>query len=234
MTVLEAIANRHAVRAFKPEPVSDEMIHTLLAAAVRAPTAMHAEPWAFVVVQDRELLKKYSDLAKATIPHGDDDAHALAAPRGTIAGHAPSLMSKPEFNIFYDAATLIVICAKSRGAFVAADCWLAAENLMLAALAIDLGSCPIGFAVPVLNRAEVKAELGIPPDMVSVAPIVLGVPSQAAAPTTRREPEILTWRRPAPTATDLSAPPSYGRAAGSDMPADPLVTPSVSFPVETK
>jgi nitroreductase len=57
-----------------------------------------------------------------------------------------------------------VICGKPIGPFVAADCWLAAENLMLAATAHGLATCPIGFALAALGDREVKAELGIPPE----------------------------------------------------------------------
>ena len=53
---------------------------------------------------------------------------------------------------------------------VEADCWLAAENLMLAATAKGLGTCCIGFAVGILNTEEVKRELGIPEDGAAVAP----------------------------------------------------------------
>ena len=72
---------------------------------------------------------------------------------------------------------MIVICAKPMGAFAVADCWLAAENLMLAACAMGLGTCCIGSAVPALNTVDAKAELGIPLDVTAVAPIIVGVPS---------------------------------------------------------
>ena len=65
--------------------------------------------------------------------------------------------AQPDFNIFYNASTLIVICAKLRGPFVVADCWLAAENLMLAACSMGLGTSIIGSAVPGLDTAETKA-----------------------------------------------------------------------------
>jgi hypothetical protein len=43
-----------------------------------------------------------------------------------------------------------------------ADCWLAPENLMLAACAKGLGACVIGLAVSALSTPEWKAELKIP------------------------------------------------------------------------
>jgi nitroreductase len=194
MTVFEAIAKRHAVRAFRPDKIDEGTVRELLKEAVRAPSAMHAEPWTFAVIQDPALLKKYSDLAKATWSPERDVASAVAHPRASDA-RGKSILSQPEFNIFYDASTLIVICARPLGGFVTADCWLAAENLMLAACAMGLGTCCIGFGVPVLNRAEVKAELGIPEDVVAVAPIIVGVPREDAPQTPRKAPEIICWRR---------------------------------------
>jgi nitroreductase len=66
---------------------------------------------------------------------------------------------------------------------------------MLAATAMGLGTCCIGFAVPVLNSPEVKQELGIPPEVVAVAPIIVGVPAGPMAGVPRKAPEILRWIR---------------------------------------
>lgn len=194
MTVFEAIAKRCAVRAYKPAVVDEATVRELLNEAVRAPTAMHAEPWAFAVIQDRAVLKRLSDLAKATWSPERDGASVVAHPPSTLEERAASILSHPDFNIFYDASTLIVICARPMGSFVVADCWLAAENLMLAACAMSLGTCCIGFAVPVLNRPEIKAELGMPADIVAVAPIIVGMPREAAPSTTRKPPDIICWR----------------------------------------
>jgi len=186
----DAIYKRHAVRAYRPDKIESEAVRTLLHAAVRAPTAIHLEPWAFVVIQGRNLLERLSDRAKAMASSAAERAPTAAQPH---RDH-PNPLADPSFNIFYDAGTLIVICAKPTGPFAVADCWLAAENLMLAAYGLGLGSCPIGFAVAMLNHPEVKAELGIPPEVTPIAPIIVGVPSAEGSPTPRKEPEILTWR----------------------------------------
>ena len=68
-----------------------------------------------------------------------------------------------------DAGTLVVICRKPDGRYAEADCWLAAENFMLAACAKQLGTCCIGFAVPVLNVPDIKREVGIPQDAPAAA-----------------------------------------------------------------
>jgi nitroreductase len=193
LPVLDAIYLRRATRAYTPAAVDEPTIRELLRAAVHAPTAMHLEPWAFAIVQDRALLKRLSDRAKGIITGPGDPDRALS--RTADAPHVPAVLADPAFNIFYDAGTLIVICGKPLGPFVQADCWLAAENLMLAATALGLATCPIGFAVAVLGDREVKAELGIPAEMTAFAPIIVGVPAAAPSPPARRAPRILSWMR---------------------------------------
>jgi nitroreductase len=94
-----------------------------------------------------------------------------------------------------NAGTLVVIGSRERGTYTDADCWLAAENLMLAACEAGLGSCPIGFAVPLLNTRAAKEELRFPAAAIVVAPIILGYPRSAVPAPTRAEPQILSWTR---------------------------------------
>ena len=62
--IFEAIFARRTVRAYALDVVGKHTIQTLLEAAIRAPTAMQEEPWAFVVIQNRQLLNQLSDRAK--------------------------------------------------------------------------------------------------------------------------------------------------------------------------
>ena len=67
---------------------------------------------------------------------------------------------------------------------------MAAQNLMLAAYGMGLGSCCIGFARPWLNLGDTKSELGIPDPHVPIAPIVVGYPRRAASRVPRKQPQI--------------------------------------------
>lgn len=196
LSALDVIFMRRSVRAYTSEPIDEPTIRGLLDAAVQAPTAMHAEPWGFVVIKDRALLKRYSDRAKGYWANQvtqyrdlhrrhDDPTQAAFAER----------FAAPDFCVFYGATTLIAVCATSTAPFVEADCWLAAENLMLAACALGLGTCCIGSAVPVLNSPETKSELGISPDVTIVVPIIVGAPKGPVADVPRKIPQILSWKR---------------------------------------
>jgi nitroreductase len=184
MTLRNAIYGRRSVRAYAPERIEQSTLHALLGAAVRAPTAMHGEPWQFVIVQDANVLRRLSDRAKVLFSAETKHLHRDSS---------LDVFSQPDFNVFYDAGTLLVICAKSAGQFEIADCWLAAENLMLAAHAMGLGTCVIGSAASALNLPDVKHELGIPADTTAVAPIIIGKPRGETPPSARREPNVLAW-----------------------------------------
>lgn len=188
MNINEAITGRRAVRDYTPRKIDEASVRQLLEAAVHAPTARLEEPWAFTVVQDKNLLNRLSDHAKELLNSGADPIHP-----GGIS-HASDHLVATEFNTFYNATTLIVICGKPTSAFVSADCWLAAQNLMLAAYAKGIGTCVIGLAVTALNTPQWKKELGIPADMTAFVPIIVGVPAHATPPVPRKPPKILSWK----------------------------------------
>lgn len=203
LNVFETILARRSVRGYRDTNVDRKTVNTLLEAAVRAPTAVHEEPWAFVVVQDRGMLQRLSDRAKPLF------AEELKRAGVQPAFHYTETFTGPDSNIFHGAGTLVVICAKPVGRFAVADCWLAAENLMLAACALGLGSCVIGSALPALNTAETKSELGIPDKYSAVAPIVVGHPSGETSMRSRREPLILAWSS---EAAELASPSATNHA----------------------
>ena len=184
MSFFQTILARRSVRKFKAREVTSDTMRILLEAAVCAPSAIHQEPWGFVVIQNKNLLQQLSDLAK---PLFLDDIQQ----RAPHAGHKMDYFNQPDFNIFYNTGTLVLICGASAAPFVEADCWLAAENFMLSACALGLGTCVIGSALPALNLTSVKHQLGVPDDFTVVAPIILGYPDDAITPVLRKKPHIL-------------------------------------------
>ena len=113
---------RRSVRAFTAQTLDESTIRALLDAAVQAPTAMHTEPWAFVIVQDRVALRRISDRAKGVwakeAAHYRDLHTAVDA---TVTTAFAERLACPDFCVFYDASTLIAICARPLGPFLVAD-----------------------------------------------------------------------------------------------------------------
>lgn len=188
MPTMEVIYSRRAVRDYLPGKIDAAVIHQLLDAAVHAPTAIHEEPWAFVIFQDKVLLDRLSDSVKEGLISGADPIHPL------FKTHGADRFVRPDFNVFYNAGTLVVIYGKPLGPFVVADCWLAAENLMLAACSMGLGTCPIGLAVAALNSPQWKQTLGVPSELTAYAPIIVGKPASDTPAVPRKPPEIVCWK----------------------------------------
>ncbi len=181
MDINEAIEGRRSVRDYTTQAVDERTIRRLIDAAVHAPSAVNQQPWTFTVVRDHDVLDRISRGAKA---------HMLATmPASPHSDHFRSVLSDQNFHIFYHAPVLILISASAQGPWIVEDCALAAENLMLAAYAAQLGTCWIGFAQSFLNTPEGKTTLGLPAAFIPVAPIIVGHPKAAPPPVPRNEPQ---------------------------------------------
>lgn len=58
---MEVIFNRRSIRKYEDKPVEREKIEKLLRAAMQAPSAGNQQPWEFIIVEDKERLKKLSE-----------------------------------------------------------------------------------------------------------------------------------------------------------------------------
>lgn len=179
--VFDAIYQRRAIRRYSDEPVTRIEIEGLLEAAIMAPSATNAQPWAFVVLQGPDELARYAREGRDLL---------MSASCG--GGGLFEMVAAPDFELFHDAPAVIVIYATYANAV--AECFLAAENLMLAAWAMGLGTCPIGLARALFELDRVKVELKIPPSWTHALAIAVGHPTGEAAPTSRRAALVVTWR----------------------------------------
>lgn len=184
MNVLQAIRERRAVRDFKPDPVSAGMLYQLIDAASWAPSAMNEQPWHFTIVTDRAVLGEICAQAKAWMLK-----NLSAMPR---PAHFRDLLAERDFHIFYNAPCLVVISAASAGPWMREDAALAAENLMLMATSLGLGSCWIGFAQGWLNTPEGRRILNLPDKALAVAPVIVGHPRTEPPPVARKAP-LVSW-----------------------------------------
>lgn len=186
VTVMEAIFQRRAVRAYSPRLVDEEAVRKLLLAAVQAPSAMNQQPWGFAVFRGHKRLRELSGRAKL---------HLVATYPTSFELHPRSaLYEDPSYDLFHGANTLIVIYSMSGRLHPSEDCCLAAENLMLAAYGLGLGSCPVGFVRPWFDLVETKRELDIPEHYHAVFPVVVGYPAHDTPAPAREEPQIVAWK----------------------------------------
>lgn len=186
MEVIDAIHQRRSVRRYLDRDVETEAVRKIIDAAIQAPSGLNQQPWAFAVFHGHQRLKDYSNRAKR---------YLISHYPTTFEPHPRTqLYEDPDYDMFYGAGTLIVIYAIPGKLDAAEDCCLAAENLMLAAHALGLGTCPIGFARPWLDLPETKRMLDVPEHYHAIFPLVVGYPDGEPEPVPRRSPEIATWQ----------------------------------------
>lgn len=185
MNLDELIKGRRSIRSFTDQCVEPELIKELIDLAVWAPTGSNLQPWAFAVVENKELLKRWSDLAK--------QHHLERVGNGGIVATYKTILGKPEYHVFHNAPVLVAIYGDTRSPNYREDCTMVAYNLMLAAHSRGLGSCWIGFAVASGNLPEIKEALGVPEGFKAVSSVILGYPRDTSPARTRKEPLVTAW-----------------------------------------
>jgi nitroreductase len=172
---------QRACRAFRDEPVADNLIARVLDAATFAPSAENQQPWEFVVVRDAALRERIGDLMKrAWEAYGREHS----APRLTPEVFAD--VERGANGAIGAAPVLIVVAADTnRGlrATVGSSIYPAIQNLLLAATALGLGSALTTIATVFAD--ELREALGMPDAVLPVAVIPLGFPERPLGPPRR-------------------------------------------------
>ncbi len=183
--VMKAIYERRSIRKYEERAVSRDVIEELLSAAVMSPSAMNKQPWEFVVVTDRNMIKELSDRVKKKL--------------GTI-GHLQRFAEKVtsrEDLIFYGAPLLIIVTSPKNSNWSGInmsliDCAILSQTMSLAGHSLGLGSCFIGFAFTLNDDQDALRMLGIPEDRMIAAPLIFGYPSEKKDPPDRN-PKVSKW-----------------------------------------
>jgi len=179
---LKVIKSRRSVRKYKPDQISDSELQAILEAAIRAPNAMNQQRWHFTVIQNKDVLEKLTDVARKSMKPGPEP----------IAKRAAS----PDFSPFYHAPTVILITGDSTSQFTRIDCSLAAQNIVLAAESLNIGSCIMTSPELIFKSEkgrELLKELGVPEGYAHVCTVTLGYKDGASPPAKPRNKEVFTY-----------------------------------------
>lgn len=161
MDVFEAIQRRRSIRRYKPEPVRNEDLRTILEAARLAPSGKNRQPWKFIVVREP---KRKEMLARAANNQSFiADADVVVA---TLSD--PSLSYGPR-------------AGRTREPHKQ-DPMIAVEHMVLVATALGYGTCWIGS----FNEEEVKRLLNVPERLTLIALLPIGVPGESPPPRPRK------------------------------------------------
>jgi nitroreductase len=151
MDTMEAIHTRRSIREYQDKPVPKELITELLKAAMAAPSAGNQQPWAFIVIDDPDILKE----APTINPFAE---MAYDAPLGIL------VCGDLDGKRFPD--------------YWGVDCSAAVQNLLLAAHALGLGAVWTG-VYPREERMDGFAQLlALPEHIQPHTLVVIGYPEE--------------------------------------------------------
>jgi nitroreductase len=198
LSVKEAIESRRSIRKFKPEPIPREELDEILRLASFAPSAWNLQPWRFIVVTDPSLKEALQAAAnnqpqvtsapavillasdmEDVLEHVDKVAHPSLPPeqqqrfadmiRGTFGGQS----------------------VEQRGAWAAAQCYIALGFLLIAAQSMGYATVPmLGF-----DPVRVREILGLPDHVQLPAMVPIGRPAEEGRSRHRhRLEDIVTYR----------------------------------------
>jgi nitroreductase len=145
---------RVSVRQFTGDSISQQQLDTLLHCAMAAPSAMNSQPWAFIVVNDPQLLTTIGE----ALPYSRCSNHPACAiiPCGDMT---KALKQNPDFWIN--------------------DVSAATQNILLAAHAMGLGAVWTGIHPNMSNVALVQELLDLPEHIIPLCIVPIGVPAES-------------------------------------------------------
>lgn len=144
---------RRMIRAYRSDPVDEGVVRKLLAAAGRAPSAGHTQPWAFVVVREPGKRK--------ALAHAALDQRFIAEAPVVVVACADLSRSRRRYRVRGERYAII-------------DTAFASLLFLLAATEEGLGACFVG----AFHDAEVKRILSLPETVLPLAVIPVGWPAE--------------------------------------------------------
>nr|WP_048058491.1 nitroreductase family protein [Methanococcus maripaludis] len=146
---MDVIFKRRSVRAYLDKKIGDLKIEKMLRAAMQAPSAVNQQPWEFLIVQSKDMLKMISEMS----PYSKIVSEA---PLAIIALGNKDKMIAPDFW--------------------QQDLSASVENLLLEAVELNLGAVWLG-VFPLADRVDYITQIfDLPQNIIPFAVISIGYP----------------------------------------------------------
>ena len=183
MELDDCIKGRRSVRAYKDQPIPKEITEKVLEAGIWAATGMNKQPWRFIIIEDKSVIKLISTETKKAV-------------QKALPAYAERFETEEDI-VCYNAPVLILICTETDRAFgniYLRDSVLAAQNMFLKAHELGLGACYMGW-IDILNQTqpETLKKIAVPNGYDMQVPLILGYPKAKLGTVKRNKPNILKW-----------------------------------------
>jgi len=211
-----AVFERRSVRNFKDTPVPESLIQRVLEAGRFAPSAGNCQPWKFIVITNKALIKeiekgvtgileffyaayKSDKMVQNLVPliEGPPFAPGSVDPRVIIGGVGSIVRNKEEMGVALGAPVLILILGDERAiSGPELNIGICGQNMNLVANSLGIKACWNGFIAAILNTLPpLKKKLGIKSPWKVVESMCIGYPAFKQEGVVPREYRPVTWFR---------------------------------------
>lgn len=203
MDITQAIKERKSIRAFKPDPVEQDLLKTIIKQAQRAPSWANTQPWEFAVATGKKLKAIQEACVQRGVKDMQNSQSEVARPYDFPEPYITRIkklqasesrgrtreMTKEDFEArfadnarHYGAPACIYLLVGKNfiyqdegvNAWSMYDCGSVVQNIML--LAVNYGLGTIAQAMAVVYPDIIRKELGIPDDKLIALGIAIGYP----------------------------------------------------------
>jgi nitroreductase/Pyruvate/2-oxoacid:ferredoxin oxidoreductase delta subunit len=213
--LVRLMASRRSCRNFTGQPVPHPVLEDLVKIGTTAPSGTNSQGWTFTTLPSRAAVMKLGNAVGAFFKRLNRMAE------NPLLRHGLRLIGKPELaeyyrdhhqgvaegladweergrdRLFHGAPAVIIVGSIPGGSCPAEDALLAAQNILLGAHALGLGTCLIGFAVSAMQEdGRIKALLKIPREENVHAVIAVGHPAVAYQRLTGRKKAVMRFVSP--------------------------------------
>jgi nitroreductase/NAD-dependent dihydropyrimidine dehydrogenase PreA subunit len=195
--LMRLMRSRRSCRNYQARPVAGELLSDLIRAGIAAPSGTNSQKWTFTVLAGREevvalgnrvgmFFERLNRLAANPLARfysrlfgGDALGRYYRRHSRTTAEALRVWREEGRDRLFHGAPAAILVGSQPGASCPAEDALLATQNILLAAHAVGLGSCLIGYVVEAMKRDRtIQKTLGIPESEPVYAVIALGYPDE--------------------------------------------------------
>jgi nitroreductase len=200
-SLIQQIKERRSIRQFKEKEIDEKNIEEIINIGKFAPSADNRQPWRFIVVTNKETINELSCIIK-------EELKKLMKKKLKIRKILKELQDEniikllygvshsSEDLIFFNAPCLIFIICEDK-LFNIESCACCAQNMMLGAHVLGIGSCWIGFASVLGLKDDIMLKLGMPEGYKIAATLVFGYPDEKIKKPLYRKvgSDIINWKK---------------------------------------
>ena len=210
--LVKLMASRRSCRNYTDEPITKEILSDLVKIGATAPSGTNSQRWTFTVLGQRAEVKTLGNQIAlyfeklnrlAANPLIRFLSRVVGKPALTNYYHRHYQSVKKSLRqwreegrdrLFHGATAAILIGSQSGASCPAEDALLASQNILLAAHAMGLGTCLIGFAVEAIARdPRCQKLLQLATDEPIHAVIAIGYPKEPYQRLTGRKKPLVRF-----------------------------------------